>query len=64
MKKPVIEVRSVHDTIEDPPMASDTEEFIRKLLANNPEWGEVWFFVINGDGTTETVTLEEFLRHA
>lgn len=62
MKKPVIEVRSVYDTIEDPPMFSGVEEEVRELLENNPEWDDVWFFITNGDGTTETVSMGEFLK--
>jgi hypothetical protein len=61
--QPVIEVRSVYDTIEDAPMFSGSEEDVREFLANNAEWGEVWFFITNGDGTTETASLNEFLRH-
>lgn len=61
-KTPIIEIRSVYDVIEDAPYFSGSEEDVRNWVKENPNH-EVWFFIINGDGSTETATLEEFLNH-
>jgi hypothetical protein len=58
---PVIEIRSVHDTIEAEPYFSGNEDTARKWLMDHSEW-DVWLSIANGDGTVENITLEEFLE--
>ena len=57
---PQIEIRSTDDTLQDPPYYSGSEKDVQEWVACHPGW-DVWFHVTNGDGTTETVSLEEFL---
>lgn len=63
MNKPVIEVRSKQDGVEDKPYFKGSEDEAREWVRKNPD-AEVWFMIINGDGLIEEVSLEEFLRHA
>jgi hypothetical protein len=61
MGQPVVEIRSVYDTIEDLPYFTGSEAEARTWVKANPD-AEVWFFITNGDGSTEVITLREFLE--
>lgn len=64
MKKAVIEIRSQFETLDDAPLfRGDSDEF-EELWENNPEWTDwntAWLFITNGDGSTERLTMREFL---
>lgn len=61
MKHPIVEIRSVYDTIENEPYLKGSETDAQTWVAENPE-SEVWFFITNGDGSTEAVSKHEFLN--
>lgn len=56
-----IDIRDAHDKLEDPPLYSGSEADVREWVECHPDW-DVWFFVRNAEGTTETVSREEFME--